>query len=406
MTVGELSLTYLACRVLLQDMLIPDDVFINTMKGLTIYAPSGPHLESYANRFRYNYLAWTLDTYFEYDNTPDNYINIKGLKAKGGGNSLTQIVVPMYIEDRKVVSIGEGAFKSAYNIKTMILPSSIVTIGEKAFEGCYNLTNINLPYSVRHIESLAFSFCSALTEVVFFKDVQSIQADVFKEASQYINVFGPLSGTIANYCSDNGIPYNEGTQSNCFDYTSTRNANGDLVIRINGLKAHYCVLGHSHISIPAYIKGLQVEKIAAGAFKGKSEITSIKIPFGVNEIGIGVFNGCNNLRSLVIDEANQYFYFDNNAIVMNGNILHTYVPVVEMSSYSISDNIKVIAEKAFAGNNTLTSIALPNLLETIGIGAFSNCTKLTTIVPGANFRFEKGALYTSDMVQLIAHSRR
>ena len=64
--------------------------------------------------------------------------------------------IPSFIEEYRVTSIGESAFKECNNLTSVIIPHGVTSIGKGAFNSCENLRSIIIPNSVETIESYAF----------------------------------------------------------------------------------------------------------------------------------------------------------------------------------------------------------------------------------------------------------
>lgn len=140
---------------------------------------------------------------------------------------------------------------------------------------------------------------------------------------------------------------------------------------------------------PAH-EGLPVVSIMQGAFKGKSNLTSIRIPDGVGAIGEGAFSGCIGL----IRVAGRVHYADRWAVGADA-----FAGDVALDADTVG-----IADGAFRDRTRLTSIALNAALRTIGADAFAGCTSLTaiTVAEGnAAFTVAGDALYSKDMSRLI-----
>lgn len=95
--------------------------------------------------------------------------------------------------------------------------------------------------------------------------------------------------------------------------------------------------------IPAYIDGLPVRKIKAGAFLA-GNLRSVRIPSTVREIGDRAFSMCMNLKSV------------------------TFEPGVTM-----------IGNNVFSNCTALTSVRLPDTLSSIGDRCFQGCISLTDV---------------------------
>ena len=88
----------------------------------------------------------------------------KGYEVLGGEEDLTSIMIPESINGINVISVREGAFKNAKEIKgDLILPKTIVSIGEEAFMNCSGLNGrLFIPSSLQSIGERAFYGCNSL----------------------------------------------------------------------------------------------------------------------------------------------------------------------------------------------------------------------------------------------------
>ena len=112
--------------------------------------------------------------------------------------------------------------------------------------------------------------------------------------------------------------------------------------------------------------------IGSYAFSNCSKLTSIEIPDSVEDIGFGVFFGCESLQYNIKDglaylgnSSNPYLYL---AKLINENLM----------TASISNKCKFIGNHVF-GDSSLTSIKIPNSVTNIGWRAFYGCYSLKTI---------------------------
>lgn len=116
---------------------------------------------------------WGMQTYEEWAEIWDNEI----YKSKSGGiinwysnkDNSKLVVVPKYIDGKKVVRIDDYAFDyNCEDIETIIVPEGIKEIEKRAFYGCKNLKTIYLPMSVEDINASSLVFGNNNVNVITF----------------------------------------------------------------------------------------------------------------------------------------------------------------------------------------------------------------------------------------------
>lgn len=79
----------------------------------------------------------------------------------------TDIIIPEYIDNHKVVAIAEKAFAENTTIKSFTLPGTLESIGTRAFYGCTGITEFTIPTSVTSIGTQIFYKASNLKTVYY-----------------------------------------------------------------------------------------------------------------------------------------------------------------------------------------------------------------------------------------------
>jgi hypothetical protein len=153
-----------------------------------------------------------------------------------------------------VTRIGNNAFNSFDNLRTLVLPSTLEEIGEYAFEQCVYLKNFTFPSSLEQIEYGAFRRCKSLTKVVIPQNVRAIKKNTFANCEKLSSVTIPDSVSMIG----------SGAFAMCDALTV--------------------------ISLPA-----SVREIDDYAFYYCDNLTGINLPEGLNRIGSYAFGRCEKL---------------------------------------------------------------------------------------------------------------
>ena len=326
--------------------------------------------------------------------TIGNSVTRIGESAFVGCSSLTSITIP-----DSVTSIGSGAFYNCSGLTSVTIPTFAIrhipktnlqtvvitsgdTIGEKAFEDCSSLTSVTIGNSVTYIGSYAFYNCSGLTSITIPDSVTNIGEKAFDGCSSLTSVTIPAFA----------IRYI--TKTNLQTVVITR---GDTI----GDYAFSNCSGLTSITIPD-----SVTSIGSCAFSGCSGLTSVYYKGTNNDwnnININDYN--NHLMSAKryyysetepIDEGN-YWHYDSDGEVSVWELPsleftlcddETYYIVSGIGTYKSSElvipatyknlPVKKVKATAFNGNQTITSVTIPNSIIEIGDVAF-NCQNLNSV---------------------------
>lgn len=112
--------------------------------------------------------------YFTYEISNDEVI-ITRCDVYASGD----IIVPAKLGGYPVTAIGEFAFASCSNIKSIYIHPYITSIDDYAFYDCYSLSSIKIPENVTSIGAYAFQYCSGLTSIDIPSSVTTIGWNAF-----------------------------------------------------------------------------------------------------------------------------------------------------------------------------------------------------------------------------------
>lgn len=228
-----------------------------------------------------------------------------------------------YLPDR-VTEIGEGAFESCYNFRTLNLPRDLKKIGPRAFKDCLLSGHLDIAYNVTEIGDYAFSGCTSLTKLSLTSSLQRIGANAFNGCK--------------NLKCELAIP-------------STVTEIGDGAFK-------ECSNLYGTLTLPANLK-----KIGSKTFQNCNSFTgTLVIPNSVTEIGQDAFSDCSRFTGLSLPNNLRKIEFGAFARCINLS-----------GPLSIPETVKEIGSYAFYNCTNFTGdFILPSALESIGTDAFAN----------------------------------
>lgn len=346
-----------------------------------------------------------------------------------GGNEVSEIEIP-----QNTKQIPDNAFKNCQNIKKVILNEGLEEIGECAFLNCNSLESINISDSVKLIDSAAFYGCAKLNTINLPDNLEKLGSSAFCDTAITeirISKTAELSGKALANCPKLETVYfaaaklpelYKGMFKNCssvkriyFDI-DTPDFTAEIFDEMNASPTIYGYAGSSAekaakekgfnfvtIELPTepvtepVTEPLETEPLLPeipmypdyfydestltytvtdkqGANKGEDAYPNEQAWFGQTVI----FDFEEEVR--LTDLCTQWFY-SVEKIVVKGNVREIGKMAFghALKEVEISDNVKAIADDAFAGCANLTEIPSGKGLLKIGKGAFMNCSGLKYI---------------------------
>ena len=352
-------------------------------------------------------------------------------------------------ENNTALTIGESAFANMTELTSVILPKRPVTIGESAFANT-GLTSVNIPSTVTSIGASAFRFTGyeatsslasvtfengdtpltigeyafngiAITELTLPNRPVTIGDNAFAKIGRFDLVADETIPTLASVNLGGTVSIGASAFSNA-------------VIEEIEIPATVTLIGESAFSGSAltsvtFRDGDGALTIGKQAFSSTA-ITSITLPKQLTEFSPSIFYagaGGTQLASIEVSA-------DNPTYAAYGGVLYTkdysellFCPPMNAGTdgtVTIHKDTKTIASNAFRycadvtainfngaavtsvgaeafRNAGLTSIALPDSVQTIGADAFVNCYSLTSFrVPEALDAFDASSLGLENLTEI------
>ena len=208
---------------------------------------------------------------------------------------------------------------------------------------------------------------------------------------------------------------------------------GDYVYIIlgDGTAEIFMYAGRAEVlTIPDELDGIRVTGIGEGAFSHCPSLAFVTIPDSVTSIEGNPFIHCEKLTDIIVSIDHPYLavidgilfskpdkrlvcypyshkadkYTIPNRVQTIGD--GAFFDCTSLTSVTIPDSVTSIGDGAFCGCASLTSITIPDSVTVIGINPFFNCSKLTDIVVSADHPYLAtidGALFSKRDKRLICY---
>ena len=311
--------------------------------------------------------------------------------------SLASIIIP-----DSVATIGNYVFSGCTGLTSVTIPAGVTSMGSKVFEGCTKIQHISVPTIVissipksalktvvitggTSIDSYAFSGCTSLTSVVIPDSVTQIGSSAFSGCSSLERITLPFVGQSIKEPGDrNQYPIG-------YIFGTSRYTGGIETTQLYyGLNTSSTTVGTYYI--PSSLKYVIITggEIPYGAFYNCSNIASIVISGGTNNIGGAAFNRCTNLNSIEIPKT--VTRIGLNAFYQCTKLENVYITDVaswcnidfeceydyNSQEYECFSNPLYYANNLYINNQLVTEVIIPEGVTSIPHKAFY-CTNITRV---------------------------
>ena len=242
-----------------------------------------------------------------------------------------------------IQGFGEGCFASCSSLQSIKIPEGVCDISYKMFERCTSLQFVSLPKSLLNIRESAFGGCEKLSDIILPNKLKTIENYAFAVCTNLNQIILPNSV----------VDVGDAVFIGCKKFTKPVFNN-----------TIFAFLPPSYQG--TYIVQEGIKKIAGYAFYDVKNLTSIKLPNSV--VDLGHFACVNsNLKSPLYNKH-----------------VFAYMPADYKGNYSIPEGIHLIGGGAFADCKLLKSVTFPNSVTDIRPMAFYECYSLRDVVIPSN----------------------
>lgn len=257
----------------------------------------------------------------------------------------------------------------------------VVSILERAFQGTRSLTKVVLGSNIKDIAQYAFLHTYGLNAVEVGSNRNFTTVDgVLYTADKTRLLFCPRNATSLVVASDTEV-IDDFSLEQC---TSLSSVTLSAKTKRLGVSSFYACTSLTSLDL------LQsVEIIDRAAFKNAKNVKSLTGTEAVKSIGISALeqSGVEELNLLSIETLDEYAVMNSGLkkVVIGGSLTTMGKAALKnstLTSVTILSGAKVIGEQAFMGSQ-ITSIDC-STVDQIGMSAFMNCSKLSSVTLGAN----------------------
>lgn len=293
--------------------------------------------------------------------------------------SQTDVVIPETYKGKSVVKIENGAFDDCKNVLSLVIPDSVTEVEINALNGLRNLQKLTAPAvalssvsKIQKIDTLIVTSGEAIAEnaVSGWDYLKSVTLP------DTLKTIGDLGFAHCELLEQISLP--EGLTS-------------------IGANAFYNCASIEQFNLPD-----SVESIGNYAFGKCASLETVSLSKSLSTVGNWVFASCNSLINLTISPENANYYSAGNCIIERGT--QTLVLGCLGSIIPNDGTIKIIGHHAFASQETLVSITLPDSVTTIETYAFDGCSSLVSVDLGIFFTtFERRSFTNCPSIEYFTY---
>lgn len=290
---------------------------------------------------------------------------------------LIEVEIPDSVE-----IIGTLAFHDSLNLKRVKLPKNLKSLGIQTFENCKSLMEIKIPEGLKDISSGTFRFCSNLKAIEIPKSVEKIGDEAFLGCEK-LTIYCYKDSYAETYAKENGFKYcyigeNEEIAEIIIDKNKeTIYVNDSFQLMASIFPSNVANKNIIWESDNPNVASVDENGLVKGLVPGTTVIRAV-IQDGGNfaECSVTVWKKIDeNANSYDVDGGKIYYNPDNGEIIgCDSSVTSAVIP-------SFINGVKItgIGKGAFSQCSKLNSVVIPEGATFISNMAFSSCQKLTNV---------------------------
>lgn len=278
-----------------------------------------------------------------------------------------------YEVPKGVKRIAEGGFANCKTLRTITLPEGLTTIGESGFFNCANLEELSFPEGMMGLKGGTLQN-TALRKITIPSTMTDISESFFVGQNNLTQIEVAENNKV--YKSVDGVLYDK-ELTTLIKYPAQKNAQSYSIpesVKVIKWFAFHRAQNLEEITLPEGLKEIEMRAFSecthlssinlpeSLTYLGeyafyKTGITKIRIPKGMVEMGGFLFNGCESLETIEVDNENKCFKSVDGVLFDKAQtVLLVYPPKKKQTTYEVPEGTIIIEEGAFIANNTLAKI--------------------------------------------------
>lgn len=352
---------FAGCNSLSTLLIDEDNPYLQLNKG-ALYDAKGETLIAYLG-------GYGADTY----NMPDSVKDIYKYSF-WGNDTLEYVHLSSYLD-----SIPGYAFSNCRSLRNITLPYSVDSIEAKAFENCVSLTDVVIPASVTYIDPTAFDGCRKLNIIadkgtVGYEFYQNYLARLAVEEAEKEELLVP------------GTTEENTTQENVDELTVVDASKDPSNVEYMPSYDPLATPEDSSVKAKSLVVGgnavLFLDSKQAVVYDGSSNFASNNNKYvnDNNEVVVGSNPQSNSAATDndVIYDQIKGGYLPKYAVLSDTIASQGFYNDRTLTDYKVPSGIARIGDFAYA-RSSMTSLAIPQGVTSIGYGAFYHCDDLTEV---------------------------